>query len=69
MFKFFDNDNELEHYVTDRSYDHKHYKEGKVAMGVVLDTVDRTTHQWEYDIRMNYSYPEDKVSRSSARLA
>lgn len=30
-------------------------------MGVVLAMVDRDAHQWDYTIRMNYSYPKDEV--------
>lgn len=45
----------MEDYMTDRHYDDDDYAMGKIAMAVVLNSVDKDNGHWDYSIRTNYT--------------
>eukprot|EP01031_Cornospumella_fuschlensis_P022275 gene22275-27238_t len=51
----FTSENELNNYMTNKDYDDKNYKNGKVAFAVVLINADVQAVQWEYSVRVNYT--------------
>lgn len=45
----------MDDYMTDRDYDDKNYRLGKIGFGIVLIKTDTNSAQWEYSIRSNYT--------------
>ena len=64
----FSSSSKLHDYVTDRDYDDKGYKEGKVAFAVLLNSVDRAQAQWDYTLRVNYTSSMDQDDDTVACL-
>lgn len=53
--RYFESEDSLEDYVTDKDYEDDDYQYGKVAYGIVLIKTDIDSAQWEYKIRVNYT--------------
>ena len=66
--KLFQSEGDMESYITDRDYDDEDYADGKVAMAIVLNSVDEEAVEWDYSIRTNFSYPWEQNQDSVACL-
>lgn len=53
---FFNSQDDINTYITDRDYDDEGYKSGKIAMAITLYAADIPKKKWDYAIRTNYSY-------------
>ncbi len=53
--KVFDSESAVNSYVTDKNYDDIDYKEGKIAIAIILNKADVASVQWDYSIRVNYT--------------
>jgi hypothetical protein len=52
----FKSKSDMDNYMTSKSYDDEDYKQGKVALGILLYEADVANKQWDYAIRANYTY-------------
>lgn len=64
----FTTESDLEDYITDRDYDDKGYKQGKIAMAIVFIKSNISAAQWEYAIRANYTSQYDTDQKSVSCL-
>ncbi len=53
--KQFSSESAINSYVTNKDYDDIDYKDGKIALAVILNKVDVASVQWDYSIRANYT--------------
>ena len=51
----FNDQDDLDNYMTDRNYDDSGYGYGKVAFAVVFYSADAQAFNWEYAVRANYT--------------
>ena len=64
----FTSQNTMEDYITTKSYNDPGYGFGKIAFGIILNSIDVTTGQWDYSIRTNYTNTRDQTFPTVACL-
>jgi hypothetical protein len=65
---YFNSENDVDNYITNKDYDDAGYEQGKVAFAVILNTADFTAAQWDYSIRVNFTGPFDTDDATVACL-
>ncbi len=56
----FPSQTELQDYIMNENYEDSNYKQGKVAVAVVFNSVDISSVLWDYSIRVNYTSYRDQ---------
>jgi hypothetical protein len=64
----FESQGSLDDYMTNKHYDDEGYKNGKVALAIILNDVDPVSVNWDYSIRANFSYPFESSDPSVSCL-